>query len=101
MIIAVSALVLSYLSLLVPAQSQVTRPDIMGCEQSCPVVAAGFPMPYVIDGVVSPVNSVSINPFDIIFLNLDEFVLINFIISYIFWLALVLIALKLYRIQHP
>lgn len=95
------ALVLTYLSLLVPAQTQVMRPEIMGCEQDCQVAAAGFPMPYVVDGVISPVDSVSMNPFDLLFIHLDEFVLINFVISYIFWLALTLIALKLYRIQHP
>lgn len=95
------ALVLTYLSLLVPAQTQVVRPEIMGCEQGCPVVAAGFPMPYVVDGIISPVGSVSMNPFDLFLVPLDEFVLTNFIISYIFWLALTLIALKLYRIQHP
>ena len=95
------ALVLTYLSLLVPAQTQVMRPEIMGCEQGCQVAAAGFPMPYVVDGVISPVGSVSMNPFDLLFIHLDEFVLINFVISYIFWLALTLIALKLYRIQHP
>lgn len=95
------ALLLTYLSLLVPAQTQVSRPEIMGCEQGCPVAAAGFPMPFLVDGVISPVGTLSINPFDILFIHLDEFVFINFAISYVFWLALTLIVLKLYRIQHP
>lgn len=95
------ALVLTYLSLLVPAQVHISRPGTMDCEQGCQVAAAGFPMPYVVDGIISPVGSVSMDPFNLLFIHLDEFVLINFVISYIFWLALTLIALKLYRIQHP
>ena len=95
------ALVLTGLTLLVPTQTHIVRADIMGCEQGCPVAAAGFPMPFLVDGVVSPVGTISINPFDILFIHLDELVLINFLISYMFWLALTLIAFKLYRIQHP
>ncbi|TEU24180.1 hypothetical protein [Alkanindiges illinoisensis] len=95
------ALILTYLSLLVPAQAQVVRPEIMGCEQGCPVVAAGFPMPFLVDGVISPVGSVSINPLVVLFVHLDEFVPSSFAVSYLFWLALTLIAVKLYRIQHP
>lgn len=101
LIIVLVALILTYVSLLIPAQTQVVRPEVMDCEQGCPVVAAGFPMPFLVDGVFSPVGSVSINPFNILFIHLDEFVFINFIISYIFWLVLTLIAFKLYRIQHP
>ena len=95
------ALVLTYLSLLVPAQVHISRAGTMDCEQGCQVAAAGFPVPYVVDGIISPVGSVSMDPFNLLFIHLDEFVLINFVISYIFWLALTLIALKLYRIQHP
>lgn len=95
------ALVLTGLTLLVPTQTQIVRADTMGCEQGCLVAAAGFPMPFLVDGVVSPVGTISINPFDILFIHLDEFVLINFLVSYMFWLALTLIAFKLYRIQHP
>lgn len=95
------ALVLTCLTLLVPTQTRIVRPDIMGCAQGCPVAAAGFPLPFLVDGVVSPVGTISINPFDILFIHLDEFVLINFVVSYLFWLALTIIAFKLYRIQHP
>lgn len=99
--IAFIALLLTYLSLLVPTQTQAVRPGSMDCEQGCPVLAAGFPMPFLQDGVISPVGSVSMNPFDLLFIHLDEFLWMNFFISYVFWLALVLIAVKLYRIQHP
>lgn len=37
-------------------------PEIMLCEQSCEVVAGGWPFPYLIDYPgISPVNSVSIS----------------------------------------
>lgn len=100
MIIALTALGLTYLSLLIPAQTPVRRPGVMNCEQGCQA-AAGFPMPYVVEANISPVGSVSMNPVDILFVHLHEFVLLNFMISYIFWLALVLIVFKLARIQHP
>ncbi len=99
--IALIALLLTYLSLLIPAEIQVVRPSIMGCEQGCVVVAAGFPMPFLQDGIISPVGSVSINPLFIFLIHLDEFLWVSFLVSYVFWLALVLIAIKLYRIQHP
>ena len=42
--------IITYLTLLIPREVTVTRADILGCEKSCQIVAAGFPMPYLIDG---------------------------------------------------
>ncbi|XID75045.1 hypothetical protein ACF3NA_00230 [Alkanindiges sp. WGS2144] len=95
------ALVLTWLSLLVPAEVQVTRPGTLDCEQGCEIIAAGFPKPFIVDGVISPVGSVSMNPLSLFLAPLDEFIWCSFIISYVFWLALTLIAFRLYRIQHP
>ena len=100
-VIALIALLLTYLSLLIPAKVNVVRVGSMDCEQGCQVVAAGFPKPYVVDGIISPVGSVSMNPLDLFLAPLDEFILVNFLISYVFWLAITLLASKLYKIQHP
>lgn len=49
-------------SSLVPATVIATYPDIMKCEQSCLVVAGGWPLPYLVDYPgISPVNSVSLS----------------------------------------
>ena len=37
------------------------HPTVMGCEHGCEVVAAGWPVPFVVDNpALSPVNSVSL-----------------------------------------
>lgn len=100
-VIALIALLLTYLSLLIPAKVTMVRVGSMDCEQGCQVVGAGFPKPYVVDGIISPVGSVSMNPLDLFLAPLDEFILVNFLISYVFWLAIALLASKLYKIQHP
>ena len=100
-IIALVALLLTYLSLLIPAKVTVVRAGSMDCEQGCQVVAAGFPKPYLVDGIISPVGSVSMNPLDLFLAPLDDFILVNFLMSYVFWLAIALLASKLYKIQHP
>ena len=34
------------------------RPEVMGCESGCPIVARGWPAAFVVDGAASsPVNS--------------------------------------------
>lgn len=83
------ALILTFCSLFVDTETQVTRHDLMGCEESCLVAAAGFPKPFVLDGYVSPIGSISKDPLSILFLREDEFSLKNFLISYFFWTALI------------
>lgn len=95
-----SALLLTYLSLLIPAKVTRVRVGSMDCEQGCQVVAAGFPKPYLVDGIISPVGSVSMNPIDLFLAPLDEFILVNFLISYVFWFAITVIAVLLPRIRH-
>ena len=99
-VIALIALLLTYLSLLIPAKVNVVRVGSMDCEQGCQVVAAGFPKPYLVDAIISPVGSVSMNPIDLFLAPLDEFILVNFLISYVFWLAVTVIAVLLPRIRH-
>lgn len=89
------ALILTYCSLFVDSEIQVTRPNIMGCEESCPVAAAGFPKAFVLDGYVSPIGSVSKDPISILLLREDEFSLKNFLMSYFFWAALIFILHRL------
>lgn len=95
-----SALMLTYLSLLIPAKVTVVRAGSMDCEQGCQVVAAGFPKPYLVDGIISPVGSVSINPFNLFLAPLDIFVLNGFLMSYVFWLAITIFVVMLPRIRH-
>jgi len=50
------------LSSLVNTKVAVVHPDIMGCEQSCLVVAAGWPVPYIQDyPAISPVGSADLS----------------------------------------
>ncbi len=95
-----SALILTYLSLLIPTHVEVIRQGSMDCEQGCQVVAAGFPKAYVVDGIISPVGSVSMNPVDLFLVPLDDFIFLNFLISYVFWFAITVIAVMLPRIRH-
>ncbi len=80
--------IITYLTLLIPREVTVTRADILGCEKSCQIVAAGFPMPYLIDGYTSPIGSISINPLIIIFTKTDVFSTENFFINLIVWYIL-------------
>ena len=77
--------IITYFTLLIPREVTVTRTDISGCEKSCQIVAAGFPMPYLIDGYTSPVGSISMNPLMIIFTKTDFFSIKDFLINFIFW----------------
>lgn len=79
------SLIITYLTLLIPREVSVTRADILGCEKSCQIVAAGFPMPYLIDGYTSPVGSISMNPLLIFFTNTDIISIQNFFINLISW----------------
>ena len=95
-----SALLLTYLSLLISMKVTVVRAGSMDCEQGCDVVAAGFPKPYLVDGIISPVGSVSMNPIDLFLAPLDEFIFVNFVICYVFWLAMTILVVMLPRIKH-
>lgn len=92
------AFIFIYLSLFKVSQASVTRPEIMGCEQSCLVVAAGFPKAFVLDGVVSPINRISIDPLSLFLIKEDEFAPKNFALSFLFWFAVAgfLVVLSIY-----
>ena len=75
----------TYLTLFIPRTANATRLNIMGCEKSCEIVAAGFPLPYLYDGYTSPIGSLSLNPFIILLTNIDIFSILNFSINLLFW----------------
>lgn len=51
------------------------------------VIAGGFPLQFLIDGETSPVGSITINPL-FIFIGIDQFVILNFFIDYVFWISI-------------
>jgi len=76
---------ITYLTLFIPREVTVTRTNVLGCETSCEIVAAGFPMPYLVDGYTSPVGSISQNPLIVILTNTDIFSREYFFINIAFW----------------
>ena len=92
---------ITYLTLLIPREVTVTRADILGCEKSCQIVAAGFPIPYLIDGYTSPIGSISINPLMILLTKTDIFSVKNFSFNFIFWYIIlnILIYNVIYKIR--
>lgn len=64
--ISVIAAVTTIVSSAVPGTVFARYPDIMGCEQSCSVVAGGWPFPYLVDYPgISPAGSVSLFMLDV------------------------------------
>ncbi|WP_312080424.1 hypothetical protein [Acinetobacter schindleri] len=65
------------------------------------VIARGFPLQFLVDGEISPVGSIAIDPLNIIIGGLDQFIFSYFILDYLFWLSVVVtlyMVLKNYRI---
>lgn len=89
-----SSFFITYISLFIPRAVDINRPDIMGCEKLCTVVAGGFPLPYLIDGYNSPIGTISKNPLIILFTNTDTFLIENYILDYIFWFFIMYILLN-------
>jgi len=53
--------VLTLASTVVPGHTRMSYPDIMGCERTCEVTAAGLPLPFIADYPgLSPANSASL-----------------------------------------
>ncbi|MEG1707877.1 MAG: hypothetical protein RR285_04130 [Acinetobacter sp.] len=65
------------------------------------VIAGGFPLQFLVDGYISPVGSIGIDPLSLI-VGLDQFIFLYFIFDYFFWLSAVLafyIVIKKYKIS--
>ena len=76
---------LTLLSTLQPAEGQATYSEIMGCEQSCRVAAAGWPFPYLVD---YPGLSVA-GSADLVgaLLGEDRWRLVPLALTFLFWAA--------------
>lgn len=53
------------------------------------VIAGGFPLQFLVDGYISPVGSIGIDPLSLI-VGLDQFIFLYFIFDYLFWLGCLL-----------
>lgn len=87
------ALVATYSSLFYQTNIDVERLAVDRIEKD-QVIAGGAPFQFLIDGEISPVGSIGIDPLSLV-IGLDEFHYLYFILDYIFWL---LILLSLYFI---
>lgn len=66
-------------------RSEATYSEIMGCELSCDVAAAGWPAPYLIDYPgISVVGSANLSG---ALLGEDHFRLLPFLLTLLFWTA--------------
>lgn len=78
-------LLLTLLSTAAPRTVAMTYPDIMGCEQSCEVAAAGFPVAFIVDYPgLSPVGSADLAG---ALLGLDRTLWDRAAVAYVFWTA--------------
>jgi hypothetical protein len=70
----------------IPGMVSASYPDIMGCYESCQVVAGGWPFPYVVDYPgLSPVHSASL--FGVV-LGVDRLWAGSLAATLLFWFAL-------------
>lgn len=89
---ALSAVLMTFASISIKGSTHATYLDV-GCAGSCRVAAAGFPFPFIADYPgISPTGSVSL--FEA-FIGVDHFLISPFVASYICWVALVTVILKL------
>jgi hypothetical protein len=86
-LIVFMSIILTYTSLLVPRHTMVVHLGSLDCETPCRVVAAGFPLPFLVDGVISPIGSVSMDPL-VLLTGIDDINVLALLISWIFWLIL-------------
>lgn len=92
---AAGGVALALLSSLVPGAVSATYSEIMGCELSCRVAAAGWPFPYLVDYPgISVVGSADLSG---ALVGEDHFQLLPFCLTLAFWLAAALAATLLWR----
>ena len=82
----ISAIVLLFVSAFIPNTIETNYSDIMGCEQSCTVDAAGYPLPFIVDYPgLSPAGSADLLG---ALLGNDNVNPITLIFSFLFWSAI-------------
>lgn len=79
------ALILTYISLFYQKYILIDRIAVDKLEK-VEVIAGGFPLQFLADGETSPGGSISIDPLSII-VGLDQFIFLDFIFDYLFWLG--------------
>lgn len=92
----VSAVALTYLSLVVPGHVTAVCSDL-GTPDYCSVFAYGFPLPFLADSqAISPVGSVARDPLSIA-IGEDDFLWPHFILTFLFWMLPVSIGASVWR----
>lgn len=87
----VSAVALTYLSLIVRGHVEVVCGNL-GTPNYCPVLAYGFPLPFLADSqAISPVGSVARDPLSIA-IGLDDLLWSRLCLALLFWMLVVAIS---------
>jgi hypothetical protein len=95
LLVPACGVVLALLSSAQPGRARATYSEIMGCERSCEVAAAGWPMPYLIDYPgISVVGSANLSG---ALLGEDHFRWGAFALTWLFWTAVSTAFLFLWR----
>lgn len=91
MVVCTAAIGLTYLSLVVPGRVSAVCGNL-GTPLYCPVVAYGFPLPFIVDSQgVSPVGSVARDPLSLL-IGEDDVLWPQLGLSTSFWLLVALIS---------
>ncbi len=97
--ISAAGLVLTLLSSLQPGRAKARYSEIMGCETSCDVAAAGWPAPYLVDYPgISVVGSAGLSG---ALLGEDKFRGSAFALTWVFWIVACGLAAFLWRLARP
>lgn len=80
--------IITYISLIYQRYILVDRIVVDKLEK-VEVIAGGFPLQFLVDGYISPVGSIGIDPLSLI-VGLDQFIFLYFIFDYSFWLVCIL-----------
>ena len=84
-VVCVAAAALTYCSLLVPGRVSAVCSNL-GTPVYCPVIAYGFPLPFVADGrATSPFGSVARDPLSLL-IGLDDVLWPQLTLAMLFWL---------------
>jgi hypothetical protein len=95
LLVPLAGLALTLLSSAKGGETSATYSEIMGCEQSCPVAAAGWPFPYLVDYPgISVVGSADLSG---ALVGEDKFRLLPFVLTLAFWTAAAMAAALLRR----
>ena len=94
-----AAAALTYLSLLVPGRVIAVCANL-GAPEYCPVLAYGFPLPFVADSQgISPVGSVARDPLSLL-IGEDDVLWPRLAVSTLFWFLVVLLSRAAWRYRR-